>query len=84
MFKSILPWHRSKTKLNLAKRQRRSDAIIAIDEYAFRTSDYPLILSLENHCNIEQQRKMSQIMLEVFKEKLLVAPVDPNETLHPR
>ena len=60
------------------------DVIVAINEYAFRTSPYPLILSLENHCNVDQQNKMAQIMKNVFKEKLLDAQIDPNETVHPR
>ena len=60
------------------------DVIVAINEYAFRTSPYPLILSLENHCNVDQQNKMAQIMKSVFKEKLLDAQIDPNETVHPR
>ena len=60
------------------------DVIVAINEYAFRTSPYPLILSLENHCNVDQQNKMAQIMKNVFKEKLLDAQIDSNETVHPR
>merc|ERR1711953_957581 len=59
------------------------DVIVAINEYAFRTSPYPLILSLENHCNVDQQNKMAQIMKNVFKEKLLDAQIDSNETVHP-
>jgi phosphatidylinositol phospholipase C delta len=41
-----------------------------INEYAFQVSEYPLILSIENHCKEEQQKKMAEIMKEVFKEKL--------------
>jgi len=59
-------------------------AIKSIDQYAFKTSEYPLILSLENHCNIDQQKKMSDIMVRIFGEKLLKEPIDSNETVHPR
>merc|ERR1711935_1038540 len=59
------------------------DVIIAINEYAFRTSEYPLILSLENHCTVDQQQKMAHIMKRVFGEKLLTAPCDPAEEEHP-
>ena len=59
------------------------DAIKAIAENAWNTSDYPLILSLENHCNIENQTKMALIMEKYFGEKLLKEKVDKSETAHP-
>jgi hypothetical protein len=31
------------------------DVLQTIAAYAFKTSDYPLILSFENHCNPKQQ-----------------------------
>lgn len=52
------------------------DVIRAIDRCAFDSSPYPVILSLEVHCNPLQQARMVQIMLEVFgKDKLLVHPL---------
>ncbi|XP_065898551.1 1-phosphatidylinositol 4,5-bisphosphate phosphodiesterase delta-4-like isoform X2 [Dysidea avara] len=41
-----------------------------INKYAFNTSRYPLILSLENHCSKEQQKRMAQIFNDVFGDSL--------------
>ncbi|XP_018494709.1 1-phosphatidylinositol 4,5-bisphosphate phosphodiesterase delta-4 [Galendromus occidentalis] len=35
------------------------DVLEAISTYAFQSSPYPVILSIENHCTQEQQRKMA-------------------------
>ncbi|WEW55904.1 phosphatidylinositol phospholipase C [Emydomyces testavorans] len=52
-----------------------ADCIDVINRYAFLSSDYPLILSLEVHCCAEQQLVMSSIMKDVFGEKLLLEPL---------
>ncbi|XP_065898548.1 uncharacterized protein [Dysidea avara] len=41
-----------------------------INKYAFNTSYFPLILSLENHCSKEQQKRMAQIFNDVFGDNL--------------
>lgn len=46
------------------------DVIKAIEQYSFVNSKYPVILSIENHCNLEQQRVLAAIMKDTFKEKL--------------
>jgi len=56
--------------------------IIAINNYAFYTSPYPVTLSLEDHCCVEQQDKMTDIMQKIFGDKLIYASERPN-TDHP-
>lgn len=46
------------------------DVIRAIAEYGFVTSPYPVVLSIENHCCLDQQKTLAKIMLDVLKDKL--------------
>ncbi|KAG9352649.1 hypothetical protein JZ751_021063 [Albula glossodonta] len=52
------------------------DVVKAINEHAFVTSEYPLVLSIEEHCCVDQQRKMAKIFREVFGDKLLTEPIE--------
>lgn len=36
---------------------------------------FPVILSIEEHCPLEQQRQMARIFRDVFGDKLLTEPV---------
>ncbi|XP_052042434.1 1-phosphatidylinositol 4,5-bisphosphate phosphodiesterase epsilon-1 [Apodemus sylvaticus] len=47
------------------------EVVEAIDRSAFITSDLPIIISIENHCSLPQQRKMADIFKSVFGEKLV-------------
>ncbi|XP_074506479.1 1-phosphatidylinositol 4,5-bisphosphate phosphodiesterase delta-1-like isoform X2 [Sebastes fasciatus] len=51
------------------------DAIKAIKEYAFKTSDYPVIISLENHCSVEQQEVMAHHMSSILGSALVTSPL---------
>jgi len=51
-----------------------SDCINAINRCAFDVSPYPLIISLEVHCDPEQQKKMVHTMEDVFGDRLLLHP----------
>lgn len=44
-----------------------------IDRNAFVTSPYPVILSIENHCSLQQQTRMAHIFQKVFGNKLVAS-----------
>lgn len=67
----------------LTSKIRFLDVVKAIKEHAFTVSEYPVILSIEDHCSLPQQRKMAKIFEEVFGTMLLILPVDWNETVMP-
>ncbi|XP_027033570.2 1-phosphatidylinositol 4,5-bisphosphate phosphodiesterase delta-3-A isoform X1 [Tachysurus fulvidraco] len=52
------------------------EVVEAIAEYAFKASPYPLILSLENHCSLEQQAVMAQQLRSILGDKLLIKPLN--------
>jgi len=54
------------------------DCVKTINQYAFWASSYPLIISLEVHCNAEQQRLMAEIMKKVFGNQLVLTTL-PND-----
>ncbi|KAK1146497.1 hypothetical protein N8T08_002926 [Aspergillus melleus] len=60
-----------------------ADCITVINRYAFITTDFPLILSLEVHCNPEQQLAMVKIMKDTFKEQLVLEPLLTNTFVLP-
>ncbi|XP_052426483.1 1-phosphatidylinositol 4,5-bisphosphate phosphodiesterase epsilon-1 isoform X8 [Carassius gibelio] len=47
------------------------DVVEAVNRSAFVNSEMPVILSIENHCSLPQQRKMAEIFKTVFGEKLV-------------
>uniref|UniRef100_A0A667XAQ8 Phosphoinositide phospholipase C n=1 Tax=Myripristis murdjan TaxID=586833 RepID=A0A667XAQ8_9TELE len=44
--------------------------IETINKYAFINNQYPVILSIENHCTIQQQKKIAQCLREILGDKL--------------
>ncbi|XP_041824660.1 1-phosphatidylinositol 4,5-bisphosphate phosphodiesterase delta-1a isoform X2 [Melanotaenia boesemani] len=51
------------------------DVIKAIKDYAFKTSDYPVILSLENHCTVDQQKLMAHHLISILGDALVTKPL---------
>uniref|UniRef100_A0AAY4D683 Phosphoinositide phospholipase C n=1 Tax=Denticeps clupeoides TaxID=299321 RepID=A0AAY4D683_9TELE len=52
------------------------DVVIAVGNYAFKVSEYPIILSIENHCSVEQQKVMAQHLNQILGDKLLKTTLD--------
>ncbi|XP_068023255.1 1-phosphatidylinositol 4,5-bisphosphate phosphodiesterase delta-3 isoform X1 [Melanerpes formicivorus] len=52
------------------------DVLEAIRDYAFKQSPYPVILSLENHCGLEQQATMARHMRAILGDMLLTQPLE--------
>ncbi|XP_034741550.1 1-phosphatidylinositol 4,5-bisphosphate phosphodiesterase delta-4-like isoform X2 [Etheostoma cragini] len=52
------------------------DVITTLKEYAFMASDFPVILSLENHCGVEQQTVMAQHLSQILGDTLLTTLLD--------
>ncbi|KAG8184639.1 hypothetical protein JTE90_022687 [Oedothorax gibbosus] len=58
------------------------EVLEAIAESSFKTSDYPVLLSFENHCSPKQQAKMAMYCTKILGDLLLADPL-PNCELKP-
>ncbi|KAM7405470.1 hypothetical protein PAMP_012729 [Pampus punctatissimus] len=56
------------------------DVIETINKYAFVKNDYPVILSIENHCSVPQQKKMAQYLIEILGDKLDVSNIKAGDS----
>uniref|UniRef100_A0AAR2JXM2 Phosphoinositide phospholipase C n=1 Tax=Pygocentrus nattereri TaxID=42514 RepID=A0AAR2JXM2_PYGNA len=52
------------------------DVINTVAKYAFKTSEYPVILSIENRCSVEQQKVMAQLLKDILGDMLLRTTID--------
>ena len=60
------------------------DTLIAIKNSAFQKNEYPVILSLENHCGEECQEKMNNYFLQIIgRENLYILDNDTPPLLYP-
>ncbi|XP_036316840.1 1-phosphatidylinositol 4,5-bisphosphate phosphodiesterase eta-2 isoform X2 [Pipistrellus kuhlii] len=51
------------------------DVVETINKHAFAKNEYPVILSIENHCSVAQQKKMAQYLTDVLGDKLDLSSV---------
>ncbi|XP_008933974.1 PREDICTED: 1-phosphatidylinositol 4,5-bisphosphate phosphodiesterase eta-1 [Merops nubicus] len=51
------------------------DVAETINKYAFIKNEFPVILSIENHCSIQQQKKIAQYLKDIFGDKLDLSSV---------
>ncbi|KAI4877447.1 hypothetical protein NFI96_034579, partial [Prochilodus magdalenae] len=56
------------------------DVIETINKYAFVKNPYPVILSIENHCSVPQQKKMAQYLVEILGDKLELSSISAEES----
>ncbi|XP_066490002.1 1-phosphatidylinositol 4,5-bisphosphate phosphodiesterase zeta-1-like [Tiliqua scincoides] len=52
------------------------DVINVIQKHAFETSDYPIVLSLENHCKPEQQEVMATHLTDILGNLLITSTIN--------
>ncbi|XP_039174788.1 1-phosphatidylinositol 4,5-bisphosphate phosphodiesterase zeta-1-like isoform X3 [Crotalus tigris] len=52
------------------------NVINVIHKHAFEASDYPIILSLENHCSPPQQERMAAHLLDILRDTLCTTTID--------
>lgn len=60
-----------------------SKVVEACRDYAFEKSEYPLVFSIENHCSLEQQDKMADILVNILGDLLYRDPPDASLTSLP-
>ncbi|XP_009876776.1 PREDICTED: 1-phosphatidylinositol 4,5-bisphosphate phosphodiesterase eta-1 [Apaloderma vittatum] len=56
------------------------DVAETINKYAFIKNEFPVILSIENHCSIQQQQKIAQYLKEILADKLDLSSVTTGDS----
>lgn len=55
------------------------DVLHVIRHYAFVTSEYPVILSIEDNCSVPAQRLLAQELKDILGDYLLTQPANREE-----
>ena len=63
-------------KKTLTSKVSVRDICQAINKYAFVTSPYPVIISAEVHCSLEQQERLAAILKDSFGAQLVTEPIE--------
>ncbi|XP_017462267.1 PREDICTED: 1-phosphatidylinositol 4,5-bisphosphate phosphodiesterase delta-4-like, partial [Rhagoletis zephyria] len=81
-------WHRGNMPVvthghTLTSQISLLDVLTTINDFAFARSPFPLVLSIENHLEVEQQKIMAQLLKKVLADKLFTGAISPSETTFP-
>jgi len=60
---------------------RFSDVVHAVADHAFKSSPYPVVVSIEQHCSTAQLIRQGELMEAVFGDRLLRPPLDEENQL---
>jgi len=52
------------------------DILKAVSIYAFKKTPYPMLISLENHCSINQQIRLANDIREILKDNVIICPMN--------
>ncbi|XP_055338600.1 1-phosphatidylinositol 4,5-bisphosphate phosphodiesterase eta-2-like isoform X2 [Paramacrobiotus metropolitanus] len=51
------------------------DVVEAVRDHGFKRSEYPIILSFENHCSVAQQDRMAYHLRNILGDRLFTGPI---------
>ena len=68
----------SNARTHIHTHTHTQEVVEAINEFAFVTSEYPVILSIENHCKSRANliQRMTNIFVTTFGDKLVKSTID--------
>jgi len=52
------------------------DILKAVSIYAFKKTPYPMLISLENHCSVNQQIRLANDIREILKDNVIICPLN--------